>query len=228
MGQSPRASMVKSVRHHDLVFLHDLHQIHHDLRHIDISHIRSTIFLHQIPGYPHRACCESGLPLNLTKSQNCILDLSDIVQWPPLPHAWLRSAHGHALREPSHHSHIDPDDLAALDPHIARMGIRMEKAILHHLLDEVVHKFRFRSHSGHSRSARRLALSLIANPSIYSITRTCGEVYSRYRIGALTKATPLFFLANSAMLAASVRKFISSWVTVHSSLKTMFRSTAYP
>ena len=36
----------------------------------------------------------------------------------------------------------------------------------------------------------------------------------------------LFFLENSSMLAASVRKFISSWVTRHSSSRTRFRSTA--
>ena len=41
----------------------------------------------------------------------------------------------------SHHSHVDPDDPAALDHYISRMGICVEEAVIHYLLDEVVYEF---------------------------------------------------------------------------------------
>ena len=138
MGQSP-CEHSQSMRHHDLIFLHDLHQIHHDFRHINISHIRSTIFLHQSPDIFIKL---TGIrfALKLTKSQNCILDLSDIVHGNPFN--GFSNQLTVMLCEPSHHSHIDPDNLSFLDPHISRMGIRMEKSILHDLFDEIIHIFR--------------------------------------------------------------------------------------
>ncbi len=40
--------------------------------------------------------------------------------------------------ESAHHAHVDPDDLSIQDLDIARMGVGMEKAIFHDLLDEAV------------------------------------------------------------------------------------------
>ena len=138
MGQSS-CKHGQSMRHHDLVFLHDLHQIHHDFRHINISHIRSTIFLHQSPDIFIKL---TGIrfALKLTKSQNRILDLADVVHGNPFN--GFSNQLTVMLCEPSHHSHIDPDNLSFLDPHISRMGIRMEKSILHDLFDEIIHIFR--------------------------------------------------------------------------------------
>ena len=138
MSQSSRKHG-QSVRHHDLILLHDLHQVHHHLCHINISHIRSTVFLHKSADILIKLA-GIRLSLKISQSQNRILNLADVVHG--------NTFYGFAdqltvmLCEPSHHSHVNPDDLSFLDPHISRMGICMEETIFHHLLDKIVHIFR--------------------------------------------------------------------------------------
>ena len=44
------------------------------------------------------------------------------------------------LRQPSHHAHVDPDDLAVPHTKITRMWIGMEKAIYHNLLNKIINE----------------------------------------------------------------------------------------
>ena len=138
MSQPP-CKHSQSVRHHDLIFFHDLHQVHHHFSHINGPHIRSTVFLHKSADILIKL---AGIrfAFKLPKSQDCILDLADVVHGNPFNSFCDQLTI--VLCKPSHHSHIDPDNLSILDPHVSRMWIRMEKAILHHLFDEIIHIFR--------------------------------------------------------------------------------------
>ena len=125
------------MRHHDLIFFHDFHEVHHNLCQINISDIRCPIFLHKFLNI----LIKSGVirfSLKFSQCQHCILDFADILK--------CYAFHGLtdqlpvSLREPAHHSHIDPDYLSALDPYIAGMRICMKKAILDHLPDKIIYE----------------------------------------------------------------------------------------
>ena len=138
MSQPP-CKHSQSVRHHDLIFFHDLHQVHHHFSHINVPHIRSTIFLHKSADILIKL---AGIrfALKISQSQNRILNLADVVHG--------NTFYGFADQltvvfcKTPHHSHVDPDDLSLLNPYISGMRICMEEAILHHLFDEIIHIFR--------------------------------------------------------------------------------------
>ena len=136
MGQAP-GQHGQPVGHLDLIVLHDIHQVRHNFRHIDLPHIHASVFHEQ----PVNILVELPLvrPLfELADPQHSLLDQSHIAQ--------RHTLHGLSdhlpvvLREPAHHPHIDPDDLAVPDLHIAGMRVRVEETVIHDLLDVIVHQ----------------------------------------------------------------------------------------
>ena len=127
------------MRHRNFIFLHHFHQILHNFRNIDITHINRSIFCHQIIDIFIQLAL-IRLSTELAKCHHRFLDQTDVI----LCHTFdcIADLFPVTLGKSSHHSHIDPDNLSILDPHVSRMWIRMEKAILHHLFDEIIHIFR--------------------------------------------------------------------------------------
>ncbi len=66
-----------------------------------------------------------------------------------------------------------------MDHDVARMGICVEKAVVHHLFDEVVYEFTADFVQVIAVLQQLLPLLSMGTPSIYSITRTLAVVYSR-------------------------------------------------
>ena len=127
----------QTVRHCNLVLLHDLHQILHNLCNINIAKIFRTVFGHQI-AYIFKQFALIRLPTEFSDCQNSILDHTDIIQ--------RNTFNGPSdffpvmLRQTAHHSHINPDDLAVPHTKITRMRIGMEKAIYHNLLNKIINE----------------------------------------------------------------------------------------
>ena len=127
----------QAMGHRDLVDLHNLHQLLHKDGHINLSHLQTAVFVDQLADIPVQLGC-IRLPTKLAQHQHGILDHADIIHGDTLDRlAQLQTV---PFGEPPHHAHIDPDDLTAAYTHIARMGIGMEKAILHDLPDIIVHQ----------------------------------------------------------------------------------------
>ena len=124
--------------HDNLVLLHYVHQICKEFYDIDFAKICSAVFRHKVAD----VCVKTaliGFPLEFSKCQHCILNFSNVIQCHPFDS--LPDQLPVTIIQPSHHSHVDPHDLASLDHHISRMGICVEKAVVHNLLDKIIYKF---------------------------------------------------------------------------------------
>ena len=136
MGQSSRQHR-QTMRHLDLIVFHDIHKICHNCRHIDFAHIHIAVF--------HKQAFDVFIELSLVRlflelanGNYCLQDQTHVIQGNPL---YRLSDHLPVmLSQPSHHSHVDPDDLPVAYLHIAGMRIRMEESIVHDLLNIVVNQ----------------------------------------------------------------------------------------
>ena len=122
-----------------MILFHDLHQFHQDLGNVDILHLHLAVLGHKHAQIVIQTCPVRLAP-ELADCHNSILDLTDITGGDALDR--LLEQGPVMLAHPSHHTHIDPDDLAVPDPQIAGMGIRMEKAVIQNLMNIIVDKFR--------------------------------------------------------------------------------------
>ena len=128
----------QSMGHGDLIFLHDIHEILKDFCHVNASHICSAILCHQSPDVLIKLAL-IWLSAKFSKRQHSILDHADVIKGNTF-HS-LCNLLPVALCKPSHHPHVDPDNLTVPDPYISRVWISMEKAVVHDLLDEIIHIF---------------------------------------------------------------------------------------
>ena len=193
-----------------------------DFYDIDFAQICGAVFRHKVSDVCVKAAL-IGFPLEFSKCQHCILDFSNIIQC----HSFdsLPDQLAVTFIQPSHHSHVDPHDLAALDHHISRMGICVEKAVVHNLLDKIIYKFAADLIKVIA-ACEKLFLMVDGNTINIFHNKDAGCGIFPVKNRRFHKCHLFIFLENSSMLAASVRKFISSWVTRHSSSSTRFRSTA--
>src|SRR5699024_1564181 len=137
MCQSPRKHC-ETMGHLDLVILHDVQQIRHDRRHIDLPHLRIPVF--------HEKTLNILVEFSLIRTffklsdgKHCLLDQSDIAQSHTL---YCFSDHLTVmLCQTTHHPHVDPDDLAFPDLYSAALGVRIKELVIHDLLDIVIDQF---------------------------------------------------------------------------------------
>ena len=125
------------MRHLDFIVLHDLHQICHYFRHINLPHLHAAV-LHQKSVYILIKLSLIRPGPELSQRHYSLLYKSHITESHP-----LHSLSDHlpvVLCQTPHHSHINPDNLSIPDLHIAGMGIRMEEPIVHHLFNIVIHQ----------------------------------------------------------------------------------------
>ena len=120
----------------DAILLHDVHQNLHHLRHVDGSHGHGAVL--------HEELFEVGVEPGPVRLSAEVPDLDHrVLHHGDILHGDAPDAVRHDLPvlvgEPPHHAHVDPDDLPALDLDVARMGVRVEEAVVHDLADEVVH-----------------------------------------------------------------------------------------
>ena len=127
----------KSMRHGNFIFLHHFHQILHNFRNIDITHINRSIFCHQIIDIFIQLAL-IRLSAELAKCHHRFLDQTDVI----LCHTFdcIADLFPVTLGKSSHHSHINPDNLSITDTHIARMRISMKKTVLHNLANVIIYK----------------------------------------------------------------------------------------
>ena len=123
------------MRHTDLIFLHHFHKIHHHFCNIDLSHIQGPILRHQFTDIFIQYALIWFL-FKFTQCHDCFLDHADII--------FCNAADCFSdqffipFGQSSHHSHIDPYNLAILDLYISRVGICMKETVFHHLFDIII------------------------------------------------------------------------------------------
>src|SRR5699024_515280 len=102
VGQSP-GQHGEPVGHDDAVLLHDLHEIHHDLRHIDLSHFHCAVFCQKTADILVETAWIRVL-LKLSQSHHCFLYKPHVV------HRHTPDGQGNILPVPlseaSHHPHV--------------------------------------------------------------------------------------------------------------------------
>ena len=138
MGQPP-CQHRQTVRHPDLVLLHHFHQILNHIRQINISHIGSTVLRQQVSNVPIQLTLIRP-PLELSQRHHHFQNQCHIIGRYTLYR--LGDQILVPLGQPSHHPHVNPDNFPIPYPHITRMWIRMEKSVIHDLLDIIVHELR--------------------------------------------------------------------------------------
>ena len=127
----------QTVRHDDLIFFHNFHKAHHDFCHINFSQIHRSILGQKIADVIIETALIRLLP-ELAKSHDNILNLSYIRGCNPFNRP--SDQFTISFRKSAHHPHINPDNFSIPYLYIARMGISMEKSIIHNLFDIVIHQ----------------------------------------------------------------------------------------
>ena len=118
----------------DLVFLHDLHDLLEELCHVQTAEGSLAIPFQQLPQIFIQLAL-FGLAPEISQLKNGVLQRADVIE----RNASDRLPHELAVpfRQPSHHAHIDPDDLTIPDLYISGMGVGMEKTVIQDLLDVI-------------------------------------------------------------------------------------------